>query len=194
MKVKKARKEYSKAKSYEERDEIAGSFVESLLKRIENSSNMNPSQWRAVIKSIVIDAQYFAAANVEYEQGWKIHRDWMKCIIAQIIGLSEHTRALYTYWGWNYDQCISPMFSDGTKWHTVEFKEKESGEIKQIKILLESIGVMALGSKWKNKHGQEFTVTSVENDEVYLEAMDNTGKWFDVCYPKNKVLSMKKVA
>ena len=194
MKVKKARKAYIKAKTFEEREIISGDFVSSLLDRVESANSMTPMQWRGVLKSIVIDAEYFASANVEYESGWKIHREWVKCIIAQIMGRDDKTEILFNSYGWDYEQSLNPMYDESTKYHICEFIEKETREERQIKILLESIGIMALGSKWQNKHGQEFTITSVENDAVYLEAQDVYGVWFDCCYTKEQVLQMIKVA
>lgn len=127
----------------------------------------NAVKYRQFLVDADTIARSFAASSVEFIEGWKIHKDWFRCMLVQLLthnasvyddnNIHEAISGLFVDIGFgDYKQYQNPKYDDITSIYKIAymFKTPENGTIKRhYTVVIEPTSPIPCGSEWVAKSG-----------------------------------------
>lgn len=110
----------------------------------------------------------FSSSSIELQDGWRIHKDWFRCMMAQLLlrssgehdhleDIPEKLGHIFIELGWgDYRDYLNPQYDDITSTFKIPYMIKtREGEMEEANyiVLIEPTSPIPCGSKWVSKKG-----------------------------------------
>ena len=188
-------------------DKMCAEFASEVY---EKAQIVSAQQLRRHIKDWNLKAESVANMDIEFSEGWKLHKDWFKCMIAQlyVAGCTEQNtgfhhrieavKALFEDLGWNFNNSRFPKYDNLTTIYEVEYRYKNGGvdESRFYKIILEPTSIFPDGALYESGSGRQWRVIDANGKCVKLKAEEAgvNGKYQIIELLPQIVHAMKRVA
>jgi len=152
----------------------------------------------------------FSVSNVDFKEGWKLHKDWFKCMLSQLYlqGAEEregleyqhfynNVRGLFSELGWNFENAIKPKYDNVTTVYDIAYKYVDKGkeEKRFYRVILEPSVEFPVNAVYESSTGKKWEVLGASELEVELiaEDMDKNGNYPTLKMQPNMVHKMKRI-
>ena len=138
----------------------------------------------------VLEGQTLArgmARTCDYHDGWKLHDDWFKCMLAQLVlasaSLDTSTNGRAAYDGckrlfnaleWSFEDSLNPKYDSLTTIEGVEYEIEKVGvrSLQKYRVLLEPTTPIPAGSRWLSSSGKIWEAQLPDGKYIDMEPED----------------------
>lgn len=154
-------------------------------------------------------AKSFSSSGIEFLDGWALHKNWFRCMFAQLIlessnpKMPDYLNSIFNDLNWdNLEQSINPVYDDITTLHYIEYRYIDKNRVESIKkyrILLTPIHPIPAGSKWQSKKGVIWQCQGVNDNGTFdfepedFDIYGNNVKYKLLKLTPQQVYGMKRV-
>ncbi len=156
------------------------------------------------------NAERFAVAAVDFKDGWKIHKDWFKCMLAQLYlaGAKEsdahsyteyvsRAKSIFDHLGWSFENARHPTYDSITTVYDINYRYRDNGveETRSYRVMLEPTTIFPTNAQYESSTGKVWEVLGANDLEVELisATQDKNGNYPTLKMLPNMVHKMKRV-
>ena len=202
-------------KSYKasgDREAIVDMFCAEFAHTVGDMAEREVSQNQMIetIRKWNREAQRFSSAMVDFTEGWKLHKDWFKCMLAQLYlaGAKESDKyayneyciraeAIFKHLGWDFQSARLPKYDNITTVYDIEYRYVDKGleEQRCYRVILEPTVMFPTNALYESGTGKLWEVLGANDLEVELiaEEQDSNGNYQTMKLNPNIVHKMKRV-
>lgn len=161
-------------KSYKasgDREAIVDMFCAEFAHTVGDMAEREVSQNQMIetIRKWNREAQRFSSAMVDFTDGWKLHKDWFKCMLAQLYlaGAKESDKyeyneyyrraeAIFKHLGWDFQSARLPKYDSITTVYDIEYRYVDNGveEKRFYRVILEPTVMFPVNALYESSTGK----------------------------------------
>lgn len=208
-------KKYRKA---ENKYDVIQEFVTYHMRHLVRVAEDNRALLPNFLKTIDIEANKIASLNVDLIDGYKLGKNWIRMMIAQVTALGEVQdevpkykgtygsfgrrsfrdvqRELYNSLGWgDLSESLNPQYDQLRTEETLTYLD-DIGQLTPFKVLLEPAGQFPIGSIWENSKGKQYSCEGYENGLLVMieEEPNKNGVYRTYYFGESVVSNWKRVS